>query len=294
MAKTLHPRNQHHENYDFDALVQTTPELKKFVKRNQYETQTIDFSDPLAVLALNKALLAHFYGVKNWEIPKNYLTPPIPGRADYLHYMADLIDTKENVTVLDIGTGANCIYPIIGATTYGWDFVGTDIDEEALKSVQKTAENNESLKGKITTRLQKNSEDIFQGVIFQDDKFTFSMCNPPFHKSRREATKGNHRKVKNLSKDKQKEALLNFGGQANELWCAGGEIAFITKMIKQSAKKSSQVLWFSTLVSKKENLKVIYQVIKQVKAKRVETITMEQGNKETRIVAWSFQSDNKA
>jgi 23S rRNA (adenine1618-N6)-methyltransferase len=296
--KGLHPRNKHNDNYDFDALVETSPELKQYVKKNQYGTLTIDFAEPKAVLALNRALLAHFYGVTNWSIPKNYLTPPIPGRADYLHYMADLLAKdgidSENVTVLDIGTGANCIYPIIGASTYNWKFVGTDIDTTAINCAQQTADTNEILKGKITTRLQDNVENIFNGIILKDDKFAFTMCNPPFHKNRREATKGNHRKVKNLSKDKQAEALLNFGGQANELWYSGGEINFITKMIKQSVQKAPQVIWFSTLVSKKENLKVIYDVLRSVEAKRVETIKMKQGNKETRIVAWSFQEGNKS
>lgn len=296
-GKGLHKRNPHNENYDFDALIQSQPELEAFVKTNQYGTKTIDFADAKAVLMLNKALLSHFYGVKNWEIPKNYLTPPIPGRADYIHYMADVlaqssdgeIPRGEAVKVLDIGSGANCIYPIIGVAAYGWNFVASDIDEPAIKSINDTVKANENLTGKIEARLQRNPNNIFDSMIKEDDRFDFAMCNPPFHKSRREATKGTHRKLKNLTKDKQKEATLNFNGQAHELWCAGGEIAFITTMIKQSAHYASQVRWFSTLVSKKENLTVIYKVLKQVKAETVKTIEMKQGNKVTRIVAWRFK-----
>lgn len=295
-GKGLHKRNPHNADYDFDALVQSQPELKAFVKTNQYGTTTIDFADAKAVLMLNKALLSHFYDVKNWELPKNYLTPPIPGRADYIHYMADLlaksnegeIPTGEAVKVLDIGTGANCIYPIIGASAYGWNFVATDIDRPAFNAIDATIKANASLTGKIESRFQINPNNIFDHMIEKDDHFDFTMCNPPFHNSRREATKGTHRKLRNLSKDKQQEATLNFNGQAHELWCTGGEINFITNMIKQSKAKATQVGWFSTLVSKKDNLPVIYKVLKQVEAKTVKTIDMKQGNKVTRIVAWSF------
>ena len=297
-GKGLHKRNPHNEDYDFDALVQSEPKLKDFIKTNQYGTTTIDFADAKAVLMLNKALLSHFYNVKHWNIPANYLTPPIPGRADYIHYMADLlaksnegeIPTGESVKVLDIGAGANCIYPIIGAAAYGWNFVAADIDQTAINSINSTVINNESLEGKIEARLQRNPNNIFDSMMEVNEQFDFTMCNPPFHKSRREATKGTHRKHKNLTKEKQKEATLNFNGQAHELWCTGGEIAFITTMIKQSATKATQVKWFSTLVSKKENLAVIYKVLKQVDAKKVKTIEMKQGNKISRIVAWTFLS----
>lgn len=296
-GKGLHKRNPHNADYDFNALTQTQPELKAFVKTNQYGTQTIDFADAKAVLMLNKALLAHFYGVKNWEIPRNYLTPPIPGRADYIHYMADLlaksndgeIPTGESVKVLDIGSGANCIYPIIGVAAYGWSFVASDIDEPAINAINATIGANENLKGKIEARLQRNPKNIFNSMMEVNEKFDFTMCNPPFHKSRREATKGTHRKLKNLTKEKQKEATLNFNGQAHELWCEGGEIAFITTMIKQSVDKADQVKWFSTLVSKKENLDVIKKVLKEVNTKKVKVIDMKQGNKVSRIVAWTFQ-----
>jgi len=205
--------------------------------------------------------------------------------------MADLLaDEKKvskNIKGLDIGTGANLIYPIIGASVYDWSFVAVDVEEASLQSAQHIINANPSLSDKIECRLQANSDDIFFGVLQKDEYFDFSMCNPPFHKSQKEASLGTIRKNKNLGKKNEK--LLNFGGQANELWYPGGEIAFITKMIKQSAKRKKNCLWFSTLVSKKENLDVIYKVLKQVKALDIRTIEMKQGQKLTRIVAWTFQ-----
>ena len=135
----LHPRNRHRARYDFPQLVHSYAELAAFVQRNKFGDESIDFANPAAVKALNRALLLHFYGITNWDIPAGYLCPPIPGRADYLHYLADLLADGNGgvvprgpaVRVLDVGMGANCIYPIIGHQEYGWQFVGTEIDPVA-------------------------------------------------------------------------------------------------------------------------------------------------------------------
>ena len=116
----LHPRNRHHSRYDLDALRQACPALSDFIILNPAGEQTVNFADPQAVKTLNKALLAHFYGVKEWDIPDGFLCPPVPGRADYIHHLGDLLsDESGNVvkgaSILDIGVGANCIYPLIGA-----------------------------------------------------------------------------------------------------------------------------------------------------------------------------------
>jgi len=114
------------------------------------------------------------------------------------------------------------------------------------------------------------------------------MCNPPFHKSKKEAKEGSKRKITNLSKGKNRKVSLNFGGQANELWCEGGEVAFILKMINESLEYKENVTWFTTLVSKKENLNTIYNELEKVGVKQTKTIQMQQGQKLTRFVAWSF------
>ena len=87
----LHPRNRHHQRYDLPALCQAHPDLQGYITLNPLGEQTIDFANPQAVKALNKALLAHFYAVKHWDIPDGFLCPPVPGRADYIHHLADLL-----------------------------------------------------------------------------------------------------------------------------------------------------------------------------------------------------------
>lgn len=294
----LHPRNLHRNRYDFELLISNCPELKQYVSINKYDIETINFSNPKAVKVLNKALLKTYYNLDYWSIPVNYLCPPIPGRADYIHYIADLlaennngiIPTETTVLGLDIGTGANCIYPILGNAIYNWSFVATDIDKKAIENCSKIIENNPKLIDSISLQQQTESRFIFKNIITQEDRFAFTMCNPPFHSSAEEANKGSIRKIKNLNpKDKKTNTpVLNFGGQNNELWCKGGEIAFITQMIFESVHYKSQCLWFTTLVSKKENLSAIDKILKKVNAVNVKIIDMAQGQKVSRIVAWSF------
>ena len=295
-TKTLHPRNFHNSRYDFEALIKTNPDLQEFVKPNKYGDLSIDFANPQAVITLNKALLSHFYGIKNYTIPEGYLCPPIPGRADYIHHIADLLAISNNGVIpkgntikgLDVGIGANGIYAIIGASVYDWDFVGSDIEIESIKSVENIVNSNESLKGKIECKLQSNPQNIFTGIINKDDFYNFTLCNPPFHKSLKDAMDGNKRKIQNLTKQKITKNTLNFGGKNNELWCKGGEIAFISNMIKESFEFKNNVLWFTTLVSKKENLPLIYKKLEDIKVSEIKTIDMSQGQKITRVIAWSF------
>ncbi len=293
---SLHPRNLHRGRYDFEQLVSVCPELMHLVKLNQYNSTSIDFSDPEAVKTLNKALLNYFYGVNDWTIPAGYLCPPIPGRADYIHYMADLlgannsgvVPTGDKIKVLDIGVGANCVYPLIGNSLYGWQFLGTDIDPIAIQSAKNIIVLNPQLKDAIECRLQTHGTDIFKGIIKPGDFFDLTICNPPFHKSLQEAQAGTMKKWENLEAGKEQSTLLNFGGKTNELWCVGGEAAFISRMIHQSMSIAKQCLWFSTLVSKKDNLYDIDKALKRAGAADVKTINMAQGQKISRVVAWTF------
>ena len=198
------------------------------------------------------------------------------------------IPKGEKIKCIDIGVGANCIYPLIGNTEYGWSFIGSDIDPIAIDSANKILKSNKSLAGKIECRVQKNPKDYFYGIIRKDELIDLSICNPPFNSSKDEAQKGTLRKLNNLNKKRITKAELNFGGQANELWCEGGEEYFIRNMIHESKKFGKSVFWFSSLVSKQSNLKGFYKVLEQAKAIKVETINMGQGNKTSRIIAWTF------
>lgn len=294
----LHPRNRHRERYDFKELIANTPALAPYVTQNIYGDDSVDFFNPEAVLCLNKALLKHFYDIDNWAIPQGYLCPPIPGRADYIHHIAELLGTcnngkaPRNINCLDIGVGANCVYPIIGTKEYDWNFVGSDIDPVSIASATKIVEANPRLNDKVSLRLQTKPRNIFFGIIADNERFDLSICNPPFHASAEDAAAGTLRKLSNLKQKKVKETARNFGGQNNELWCEGGEAAFINEMIYESEKFADTCLWFSTLVSKQNNLDKAYKQLERANSFEVRTVPMGQGSKSSRLIAWTFQ--NKA
>lgn len=288
----LHERNRHRNGYDFAALIKSCPELAVYVAINKYGNESIDFANPKAVKALNKALLYHFYGVKHWDIPEGYLCPPIPGRADYLHYAADLLATNlpkaKKIKVLDIGVGANCVYPIIGNYEYGWNFVGADIDELAVRNARNIVEVNPPLRQNVEIRLQPAKDKIFKNIIHKEEYFDLVICNPPFHASAAEALAGSQRKVRNLGHNNYNKPVLNFGGQDLELWTTGGEIGFIDRMISESKLFKKQCLWFTSLVSKSENLEPIAAMLTRAEVAEKRMSEMMTGNKVTRIVAWRF------
>lgn len=292
----IHPRSQHRGRYDLEVLKRKHPPLAKHVAQNIHGNESIDFADPEAVKALNAALLLHHYDLTYWDIPEGYLCPPVPGRADYIHHIADVLcgsnfgrmPTGPGIRCIDIGTGANCIYPIIGSHEYGWSFIGTDIDQNAINSARKITDQNPRLKGKIELRLQKEPKDIFYGVLRKEERVDLSICNPPFHASAEAATEAALRKVNNLNTRKTEKPVLNFGGKSTELWTEGGERRFIRDMVRESKKFSESCFWFSTLVSKEVNLKGAREALNAVRALNIKVIPMGQGNKSSRIIAWTF------
>lgn len=297
--KQFHERNIHSGQYDLDELVRILPEIKEYIIQTPSGRDSLDFSDSKAVLLLNKALLKKYYNVDNWMIPEGYLCPPVPGRADYIHYASDLlgeinrgeVPRGKGVNALDIGTGANCIYPIIGSQAYGWKFTATEIDPLSLKVARLIVQSNGSLSKHVKILQQKQKQFILKNMIGEKDRFDLTVCNPPFHSSKNEAVEANVRKWKNLRKEgEDKTPHRNFGGMENELWYPGGETAFISKMIKESSDYGSQVCWFTSLVSKKENLKFLKDQLKLFKVQEQRVIEMSQGQKQSRLIAWTFLS----
>lgn len=290
----LHPRNIHNKRYDFSILIHKVPELKQYLHKNPLGEDTISFADPKAVKLLNQSLLLSYYGVQFWDIPNDQLCPPIPGRADYIHYLADLLYGKtipemkdRSITILDVGVGANIIYPIIGVSSYGWKFVGSDISESSLNNASTIVSHNQSLKDNIVLRHQSHSKYIFKSIIKENEYFDAVICNPPFFTSKEEAYKQTRRKMKNLGQ-KQEKIVHNFGGKSNELWCKGGELQFITNMINESVLYKKQVGWFTSLVSNKDHLKALVSLLKKCNVSQYKIVEMKQGNKQSRFISWKF------
>lgn len=296
----LHPRNRHAGGYDFPRLVAACPELGPFLRRAPHGGPSIDFADPAAVKALNRALLAEAYGIRGWDIPPGYLCPPIPGRADYLHHLADLLAASNGgmiprgpgLRVLDVGVGANAIYPLVGHREYGWSFVGSDIDAGALASAARILAAQADLGQAIVLRRQPDPGAIFRGVVGPGERFDLTLCNPPFHGSLREAREAAQTKWRKLGRGGGAER--NFGGQGAELWCEGGEAGFARRMIEESAAFAAQVRWFTTLVSSSAALPGLQRALRQAGAREVRIVPMAQGQKQSRFAAWTFLAPEAA
>lgn len=281
----MHPKNIHKQQYNLDELIKSYPLLKDFVFINKYQTKTIDFANPKAVKALNTSLLKHHYHINYWNFPDNNLCPPIPSRVDYIHYLAELISLEnKNMNILDIGTGATCIYPLLGNAIYHWNFIGSDIDNKSIENSKKIALNNK-LENQLSFRLQANNQQILKGIIKPNEYFDAVMCNPPFYKSEKDAVDANLRKSKNL---KLQLNIRNFSGNANELWYKGGEKAFINNYLFESVFYKKQVGWFTSLVSKKELIKDLKRTAKKLSIPIFKVIEMNQGNKKSTVIAWKF------
>ena len=101
------------------ALCQSCPPLQDYIVKTPAGEPSVNFADPQAVKCCWRILRRYALGY-----PGRF-SARVPGRADYLHYLADLLaDDRGGVipqqaTVLDIGTGANLIYPLIGVNITG-------------------------------------------------------------------------------------------------------------------------------------------------------------------------------
>lgn len=292
----MHAQNPYSGRYDLKRFATHHPKLQDHILFNPSGEETIDFSNSTAVYALNKAILLADFNIENYELPMGYLIPPIPGRLEYLLYVREFlseqfnIDTNTKLRGLDIGTGANGIYCILGLQHFNWTMVGAECDANSVEIAKANMQHTKSLKNKIEIRHQENKSFLFKNIIKKDEQFDFTVCNPPFHTSQEEAFRGSQRKINNLGREFDKnEIALNFEGQANELWCNGGEALFIKRLIKESVLYKTQVTVFSTLVSKSASLSPIKKQLTKAKA-NFEVLAMDLGNKKSRIVLWWFDS----
>ena len=290
----MHKNNKHKEDYDFKRLIEGYPELEPFVFVNNYKKQTIDFANAKAVKALNTALLKVHYTIDFWQFPDTNLCPPIPGRVDYIHHIYNLLNASnlnKDITILDIGTGASCIYPLLGNAEYNWNFVATDSHKKSIAYAEKIIIKNK-LKKSVQLKHQPNTESVFKGILKPNDRFSASICNPPFYKDEAEAFEATTRKLKGLGKLTD-SVTRNFAGQAHELCFKGGEKAFLHTYLYESSLFKTNCFWFTSLVSNKDNIKSIRTSLNKLGATVFKVIEMHQGNKKSRVVAWTFLTEKE-
>jgi 23S rRNA A1618 N6-methylase RlmF len=171
------------------------------------------------------------------------------------------------------GTGASCIYPLLGCRIYGWHFVGTDIDQESLQHAQINIDANPDFKSCITLVHNSDASKIIDHVI-DEKNYDFVMCNPPFF---------DHDEV--LDKNCQ--------ATDNELKTSGGEAEFVKIMIDDSITFGDRIVWYTSMLGKKSSLVPIKQYLAQVGINQVYTTAFVQGKTRRWGIAWTLSSHAK-
>lgn len=178
-GRSIHPRNKYADNPpDFSLLASLYPSFSPFVSYSpDNHRPRIDWTDFNATRELTRVLLLHDHSL-NWWIPDGQLCPTVPNRSNYIHWIEDLLasDIIENNNVgrdkvrgFDIGTGANCIYPLLGASLLGWSFVGSDVTDVALEWAEKNVKSNPHVSELIEIRRVEVAEPAHgRGIIHLD------------------------------------------------------------------------------------------------------------------------------
>ncbi|KAL2633020.1 hypothetical protein R1flu_004499 [Riccia fluitans] len=171
--RAMHPCNKYAEKPpDFSLFASLYPSFAPYVSYGHKKKPKIDWTDFNATRELTRVLLDHDFGIK-WWIPDGQLCPTVPNRANYIHWIDDLLSVypapwhSENFSEIrgvDIGTGANCIYPLLGAALQGWHFVGTDVTPVALCWAKKNVDQNPQYAGFIEIRQATTDSSVETGL----------------------------------------------------------------------------------------------------------------------------------
>ena len=112
-------------------------------------------------------------------------------RLNYIHWVEDLLAmarppaagaAARTIKGIDIGTGASCIYALLGATINKWRFVATEVAAESVAAARANVERN-NLQPSIDVRHVKPGTFLVPNLRDDDGEFDFCMCNPPFFAS---------------------------------------------------------------------------------------------------------------
>ncbi|XP_032823528.2 RNA N(6)-adenosine-methyltransferase METTL16 isoform X1 [Petromyzon marinus] len=288
LNRDMHPRNRYKDKPpDFALLASRNPEFKKHVQTDLSGRVRLNFKEPEAVRALTCALLQEDFGL-SIEIPLERLIPTLPLRLNYIHWVEDLLgsslsrDPEKSVHGIDIGTGASCIYPLLGATMNGWHFLATEVDNVCFTyATQNVARN--GLQGLV--RVMKVPQKTLLVEALNEDPelaYDFCVCNPPFFANQQEAYGVNSR-----NSHRPPPSSVNTGG-ATEIMAEGGELEFVRKIIHDSLQLQKRIRWYTCMLGKKCSLAPLKEELRRCGVPRTTTTTFCQGRTMRWALAWSF------
>ncbi|ORZ09676.1 ribosomal RNA large subunit methyltransferase F-like protein [Lobosporangium transversale] len=282
----MHPNNPYHNNPpDFVTLAEQYPSLRPYVVLNIKGDRTrgsLNFRDPMALRELTYCLLHRDFSIK-LDIPINSLCPAIPNRVNYICWIEDLMrnETESVIHGIDIGTGASCIYPLLGCTrNKNWRIMATDINDRSLQFAAKNVIMN-NLQDTIVL-LKSHPKKIFPGMLFQESEkiYDFCMCNPPFYEDEQDIQESHD------SKEGLPSAVCL--GMPNEMITAGGETQFVQRMIDESCIWRTRIRWYTSMLGKKTSVDKVVAYLKENNIFNITFTTFRQGRTTRWAVGWSF------
>ncbi|KAI2794133.1 RNA N6-adenosine-methyltransferase METTL16 [Penicillium oxalicum] len=281
-------RSLYKSEIDFAALALQS---RDFAKHLRFDDQ-LDFHDEAAVRQLTISLLEHDFSLRV-DLPKNRLCPPVPNRLNYIIWIQDLLDTStagvrdgydpdRGVVGLDVGTGCCSIYPLLGCKVRPrWRFIATDIDEQNLQTARANVSRN-GLDSRIKIIKSTADAPLFALDTFEQDTLDFTMCNPPFYASEQD--------MLSSAESKSYVPFSACTGAAVEMIVAGGEVAFVTRMIEESRQLRHRVQWYSSMLGKLSSVTTLVELLIKYDNNNYAVTEFVQGSKTKRwALAWSWE-----
>ncbi|XP_029302582.1 RNA N(6)-adenosine-methyltransferase mettl16 isoform X2 [Cottoperca gobio] len=286
LNKSMHPRNRYKDTPpDFAYLAAKYPDFQHHVHTSLAGRPVVNFKEPEAVRALTCTLLKEDFGL-TIAIPLERLIPTVPLRLNYIHWVEDLIDgQKQPRRGIDIGTGASCIYPLLGATMNGWYFLATEVDDICFDYATKNVEQNRlSDLIKVVKVPQKT---LLMDALKEETEivYDFCMCNPPFFANQLEAKGVNSRNSR-----RPPPSSVNTGG-VTEIMAEGGELEFVKRIIHDSLQLKKRLRWYSCMLGKKCSLAPLKEELRKQGVPKVTHTEFCQGRTMRWALAWSFYDD---
>ncbi|KAE8295350.1 U6 small nuclear RNA (adenine-(43)-N(6))-methyltransferase [Larimichthys crocea] len=286
LNKSMHPRNRYKDKPpDFGYLASKYPDFQQHVHTSLTGRPVVNFKEPEAVRALTCTLLKEDFGL-TIEIPLERLIPTVPLRLNYIHWVEDLIDgQKQPRRGIDIGTGASCIYPLLGATMNGWYFLATEVDDICFDYATKNVEQN-SLSDLIKV-VKVPQKTLLMDALKEETEivYDFCMCNPPFFANQLEAKGVNSRNSR-----RPPPSSVNTGG-VTEIMAEGGELEFVKRIIHDSLQLKKRLRWYSCMLGKKCSLAPLKEELRKQGVPKVTHTEFCQGRTMRWALAWSFYDD---
>lgn len=285
MNKYMHPRNIYKSPPNFKQLALDFPEFQKFVQQDFTGKVSLDFKNLESLRALSCVLLKKDFNL-DVHIPLNKLIPTIPLRLNYILWIEDLLqlfaDKGKTIQGIDVGTGASCVYPLLGAKKNSWRFVATELDSESVAVATENVKRN-NLEHLISI-VHVQNENLIMNVV-GDGKFDFCMCNPPFFSSPKELHPFFKARTRNRPHPKNA-----FCATENEVVSKGGEVEFIAKLIHESKMLGNKVAIYTTMIGHKSSIAPLKKLLRELEVYSFKESEFCQGNTTRWGLAWTFEN----